>query len=102
MDNGNLKIRRNCQEREGERVRLARGLWRPAKHIFARCPPHLAKLCASICQRPIVENSGDCGARRAAPRPGRSRSLITPMQRTVKFSLPTVAVAAKEGQTQSK
>jgi hypothetical protein len=40
-----------------ERVRLARGVWRPARHIFDR----------------------KRGARRAAQRPGRSRSPDHPM-----------------------
>jgi hypothetical protein len=39
-----------------ERVRLGRGVWRPAKHIFDR----------------------KCGARRPAQRPGRSRSPDIP------------------------
>jgi len=39
-------------------VRLARGVWRPAKHIFARRLSRRATLCSSICQRPIVENRG--------------------------------------------
>ena len=39
-----------------KRVGLARGVWRPAKHILHR----------------------NCGARRAAQRPGRSRSPYIP------------------------
>ena len=44
--------------RKGDRVRLARGGWRPAKHIFTRRPSRMATVCASICQRPVVQNKG--------------------------------------------
>ena len=44
-------------ERE-ERVRLARTVWRPAKHNFTRDPSRRATVCTLICQRPLVERSG--------------------------------------------
>ena len=69
---------RPCRRGRGERVRLARGGWRPAKHIFAQAPSRRAALCASISkiQIPGSRSEGKCGARRTAPRPGRSRSQI--------------------------
>ncbi len=48
-----LRIIQEGRTMDWERVRLARGVWRPAKHIFVQ----------------------KCGARRPAQRPGRSRSL---------------------------
>jgi hypothetical protein len=51
-----LRIIQEGRKMNWERVRLARGVWRPAKHIFDR----------------------KCGARRAAQRPGRSRSPDIP------------------------
>jgi hypothetical protein len=51
------------EERDGERGR-------PAKHSFAPYPSSLATFGASRCRKADAE----CGARRAAQRPGRSRS----------------------------
>ena len=49
---------RPCRKERGERVRLARRGWRPAKHIFARYPRRRATPCTSIVQRQMVENRG--------------------------------------------
>ncbi len=47
---------RPCREGRGERVRLARGGWRPAKHIFAQAPSRRAALCASTSQTETLEH----------------------------------------------
>jgi hypothetical protein len=61
----------------GERRRLARGVWRPAKHIVVRFAWRMATFGAGSFQlRRVADGGGQCGARRAAPRPGRSRSRI--------------------------
>ncbi len=57
---------RPCRNGRGERVRLARSAWRPAKHIFAAYTLRRATLCTSIVQRQIVENRGE--VRRETPR----------------------------------
>jgi len=50
----------------GERGRPARGVWRPAKHIFVPYPRRTATFCASSLQRTIAENRG--GVRRVTHR----------------------------------
>ena len=55
---------RPCRKGKGERVRLARRGWRPAKHICAGYPLRRMKLCAATGQRPDLENRG--GVRRAS------------------------------------
>ena len=62
-----LRMNAGCRSQE-ERVRPARGVWRPAKHIFARHPPSRAACCLSIGQRPIVEKAG--GVLGETPRTG--------------------------------
>lgn len=64
--------------RNGERVRPARVVSRLAKHTFA--------LYATFCASTRLRTEGKCGARRTAPRPGRSRSQIIPMLRAVILS----------------
>ncbi len=61
---------RPCRKGRGGRVRLARSGWRPAKHIFARCPNAQGDiLCINV-----TKTKG--GARRTAPQPGQLRSSI--------------------------
>jgi len=57
---------RPCRKGRGERGRLARSVWRPAEHIFARYRSHRATLRASTIQRQMVENRGE--VRRETPR----------------------------------
>ena len=76
---------RPCRKGRVERVRLARSGWRPAKHIYTRYPWRRATLSASIGQIPILEDRGECGARRTALRPGWSRSPFMPVLRPIKF-----------------
>ena len=75
-------------EERGERGRLARGGWRPAKHIFAQTPLRRAALCASITQTQTLEQrtEAECRARRTARRPGRSRSQNMPILSLVKIT----------------
>src|SRR5208283_1034747 len=57
---------RPCRKGRGERGRLARSVWRPAEHIFARYRSHRATLRTSTIQKQMVENRG--GVRRETPR----------------------------------
>ena len=70
---------------EGERVRLARSGWCPAKHIFAPFPSRKVTLCASTGQRQLLEDRA--GVRRETPGT-RTRSASALPRRDKTVTLP--------------